>query len=469
MQCPSHVLNMQVSVPMSDPSPVRAFAQPCFAQPCLFLPWPLYYGWSSRGLFCIHAEPSHFPAMATPQTLDHLDTQDQGCIAWYEDQVVLLTGATGSLGICLLYKLAIQLPTAKIYVLCRGTVQEAMQKWEASIPEQIDEILDSGKVHCLKGDMNCDGFGLDAEDLALLQSEVTIVVHAAANISLAQSLAESVASDTLPVVRLGDLAQTFRKLRLFVHISSTFAQMHLPGGTVEEKINLVDEHEPAPRVQLDSILATGKSPYTSRFITPYGHGKYLAERLLLEYEDRFPILIVRPSSISPALRHPYPLYGPDGSIPLHTFVAITIARGFDFWEAIRVLPQRYIFDEIPVDFVANLTLLHAAAGTTGIVHAAAQMCVPYTVAEIVEKACRYTSKERLERLGATGKVNSTPRQLPLEFHNLLTESWRDWIFDCKRSLHLMGTKGPIGLEVPCNFEDLFRQRTEKWSKALINL
>lgn len=407
--------------------------------------------------------------MATEKNSGQSHFKMQDYVNWYTDQVVLLTGATGSLGVCFLYKLAMQLPTSKIYVLCRGTVQEAMQKWEASIPEQIDGILDSGKVHCIKGDMNYENFGLDAEDLQRLQGEVTVVIHAAANISLAQSLMESVDSDTLPAVRLAELACSFEKICLFVHISSTFSQMHLPGGVIEEKINLVDANEPPPRVQLASILETGKSPYTSRFITPYGHGKYLAERLLMEYEDKFPLLMVRPSSISPALHDPYPLYGPDGAIPLHTFVAITIARGFDFWEMISVLPQKYTFDEMPVDFVANLTLLHAAEGTTGIVHAAAQLCVPLTVAEIVQKARKYTSQERLERLGISGRLNSAPRQLPLEFHTLLTESWRDWIFDCKRSKHLTGLSGRIGLDVPGNFEDLLRQRVEKWSKALIGL
>ncbi|KAK3186722.1 hypothetical protein K4F52_004468 [Lecanicillium sp. MT-2017a] len=105
-----------------------------------------------------------------------------------------------------------QLPTSKVYVLCRGTVQEAMQKWEASIPEQIDDILDSGKVHCIKGDMNYENFGLDTEDLQRLQREVTVVIHAAANISLAQSLMESVDSDTLPAVRLAELACSFEKI-----------------------------------------------------------------------------------------------------------------------------------------------------------------------------------------------------------------------------------------------------------------
>lgn len=410
---------------------------------------------------CTLAVTFELTAMTSPNT--------SSCEDWYQNQTVLLTGATGSLGSCFLYKLAVRLPTAKIYVLCRGRVHDAMQKWEQYMPEQIDEIFDSGKVYCIQGNMDYEDFGLDPRDLKLLRSEVTVVVHAAANISLAQSLMESIESDTMPVLRLAKIVETFSNLERFVHISSTFAQMHLPSGIVKEALVKVDDDEPPPQEQLSSILATGNSPYTSRFITPYGHGKYLAERLLLEYQSKFPILIIRPSAISPAVLEPYPLYGPDAAIPLHTILAITIYRGFDFWEALDVLPHDYIFDEIPVDIVANVSLLHMASGTTGIVHAAAQLHVPLTVREFAQRGRQYTSREGLERLGASGRLDGKPRQLPLEFHKLLTESWRDWTFDCERSRQLLQTTGSIGLNIPNDFEALLQKRFARLSKALVGV
>ncbi|KAJ3494943.1 hypothetical protein NLG97_g3748 [Lecanicillium saksenae] len=346
---------------------------------------------------------------------------------------------------------------------------DAMQKWEQHIPEQIDEIFDSGKVNCIQGNMDHEDFGLNPRDIELLRREVTVVVHAAANISLAQSLMESIESDTMPVLRLAKIAESFSNLDRFVHISSTFAQMHLPSGIVKEALAKVEKDEPPPQEQLSSILATGSSPYTCRFITPYGHGKYLAERLLLEYQSKFPVLIIRPSAISPALQEPYPLYGPDAAIPLHTLLAITIYRGFDFWEAIDVLPHDYIFDEIPVDIVGNVSLLHMASGTTGIVHAAAQLHVPLTVRDYAQRGRKYISKEAVERLGARGRLDSKPRQLPLEFHRLLTESWRDWTFDCERSRHLLQTTGPIGLNIPHDFEALLQKRSARLSKTLVGV
>src|ERR1700742_4339470 len=119
---------------------------------------------------------------------------------WFRDQVVFLTGGTGNLGGCLLYKLAIQLPTAKIYVLCRGSMRQAMAKWEESMPEQIDDILDTGKIHCLTGDITQPNLGLGTSELEMLQNEVTVVIHSAANFSVFQALPESIRDNSLPVM-----------------------------------------------------------------------------------------------------------------------------------------------------------------------------------------------------------------------------------------------------------------------------
>jgi hypothetical protein len=44
----------------------------------------------------------------------------QDYLSFFNDQVVFLTGATGGLGGCILFKLASQLPTKKVYILCRS-------------------------------------------------------------------------------------------------------------------------------------------------------------------------------------------------------------------------------------------------------------------------------------------------------------------------------------------------------------
>lgn len=389
-------------------------------------------------------------------------------VDWYKDQVVLLTGATGSLGGCMLYKLTVQLPTAKVYALCRRSTNDAIQKWEASMPEQIDEIMDSGKLHCVLGDIASEGFGLSPVELELLQQEVTVAIHAAANISLAQHLPGSILDDCLPAINVARVVRGFSKVQRFLHVSSMFAQTHLPAGMIAEQIVKMDAHEPAPETQIAAILATGQSPYAHRFITPYAQAKYLAEQLLSKFDANYPILIVRPTSVAPAIRDPYPLYGPDGAIPLHTFLDATLERGYDVSEIIGGLQQDMVFDEIPVDLVANTCLLHIASGTSGIVHAAAQLHVPLTIAEFSAKAQFYATEVVMDRImSATAGEGGRRRELPLQFHELFSHEWRDWIVDCTSSETLRRVSGPIGIDIPHDFDDYFRARVEKWCRGFM--
>ena len=47
---------------------------------------------------------------------------------FYKEQVVFLTGATGGLGGCLLYKLSIVLDVQRLYVLIRGSESTALKR-----------------------------------------------------------------------------------------------------------------------------------------------------------------------------------------------------------------------------------------------------------------------------------------------------------------------------------------------------
>ncbi|KAJ5993471.1 male sterility protein-domain-containing protein [Penicillium sp. IBT 35674x] len=248
-------------------------------------------------------------------------------VDWYQRQVVFLTGATGSLGGCLLYKLAVQLPTARIFVLCRGSVRQAMEKWEVSMPEQIDDIFDTGKIHCLIGDITQPDFGLETSEIETLQQEVTVVIHAAASLSLFQDLLGTIQINCLPVISLARMLLSFQNIKALLHVSSISAQSFLSQNSLLEKLENISSDEESPEEQLADILATGQSPYTQLFMSPYAQAKYLAEKLLLNLQTPFPVLIIRPSSIGPAIQIPYPLYGPDGAIPIHTFAHLLIEGG----------------------------------------------------------------------------------------------------------------------------------------------
>ena len=394
-------------------------------------------------------------------------------IEWYRDQVIFLTGATGNLGGCLLYKLAVNLPVAKIYVLCRGSVHQAMQKWETSMAEQIDEIFDTGKIHCLIGDITQPNFGLGKSELEILRHEVTVAIHSAACLSFFQDLAGSIRDNCLPVMEIARILLSFHKLEAFLHVSSIASQSFLLGESVLEEAGLVSPDEGLPDTQLSAILATGESQYAERFFAPYAQAKYLAEQYLLNLDTPFPILIVRPTNIGPAIQDPYPLYGPEGAIPLYTFLQLIVESGehrrLDRFD----LPSRdIVIDEIPVDLVANTCLLHLATGSRGIVHAGSQLYVPVTLSQIITQIREYVPQALLEKADRSRVKKNlyTANQANI----ILERICRKWQIDCQRSLQFKSTQGPIGLALSGHDFDAFTEKrflqraraVESWIESL---
>ncbi|GLA68505.1 putative PKS/NRPS-like protein biosynthetic cluster [Aspergillus tubingensis] len=390
--------------------------------------------------------------------LDHVN--------WYRDQVVFLTGATGNLGGCILYKLAVQLPTKKVYVLCRRSFQQAMEKWEASMPEQVEEIFDSGKVHCIIGDTTEPHLGLRKADRDRLQQEVTVIIHSAASISMFQELHEAVQQHCSSMTNMIQLACQMTHLQAFVYISSITVCMLLSDGTAKEQFMKVTADEPDPEEQVASILATHSSPYSDRFPTSYSQAKYLAERLLFAQEESFPVLVVRPASIGPAIRDPYPLYGVPGSTPVDTAVHLFTQSGvYRSFSETKKFSQETVVDEIPVDLTANGCLLHVACGSRGIVHLGCQLYIPRTLSDLTVQWQKYGPKDLEFRMARLNKEQNGA--LARQAYDTMRRGHRGWFFDCSRSQPFQVTEGPIGLSLANHdFEEYAKARVEKQGRIL---
>lgn len=113
--------------------------------------------------------------------MDAIDSRSK-YVQYYESQTVFLTGGTGGLGTCLLYKLSMELPTKKIYVLVRHK-DKALQTWRKFIPGQIDSMLNSGKIVLVTGDIGKSNLGIEERMLAEIASDATIVINSVRKIS----------------------------------------------------------------------------------------------------------------------------------------------------------------------------------------------------------------------------------------------------------------------------------------------
>ncbi|KAJ5295644.1 NAD-binding domain 4 protein [Penicillium antarcticum] len=378
----------------------------------------------------------------------------------FKNHTVLLTGSTGALGACLLYKLAVQLPTKKIYVLIRSTPDVALQKWRDLMPDQMESIILSQKLHYIRGDISQPSFGLDNLSMEKLCRDVTLIVNAAADISFASNILEAVRANCLPALELARLASEFSSLKLFVQISTAYVNSFLPDGEVEEKIYEVSDNDPED--VLSSILDSGNSSDTARFFSSYSHAKYLMERLLLERYPTLPLMLLRPTCFGPALRDPYRLYGPDSSLPLNEFGKAFIAMRdpaqiFHATEGSQ--SGTNVLDEIPVDFIANACLLHAANETYGIVHVGCELYVSRTFDDFIDLYRLVVPPEKQ----ASGVVFVQSRNQDQCFlADLVRVGTRNWRFDCSRSKWISGVYGPLSLHF--SGEDAEDLRTERMRK-----
>ncbi|KAJ5503797.1 Male sterility NAD-binding [Penicillium fimorum] len=370
----------------------------------------------------------------------------------FEGHTVFLTGGTGCLGGCLLYKLSLQLPTRKIFVLVRGNSQRAIEKLRKSMPNHAEAILATKKVEFVVGDMKLVNFGIETDVLGQLQDQVTLVIHTAAKIKLEGPIRDALESNCLPALEMARIASEFRRLKLLIQISTSYVNSHLPDGPVLERIyQLGDEEDPED--ELASILTLGTSPHVGKFSSTYTQAKHLMERLLLNRFPLLPVLLLRPTIFGPAFRHPYPLYGSEDSTPLSKFTRLWFSdRGAtQVWHATEGYQTgTNILDEIPVDLVANACLLHAAARTTGIVQVGAQLYHPITFDDVFRLGFENATlavKREFPKIIFT-QDRTTPQCFLAE---LIQVGTRNWLFDCGRSYWLKQASGPLSIQV-CKHE-----------------
>ncbi|KAJ0161301.1 Fatty acyl-CoA reductase 2 [Colletotrichum tanaceti] len=380
---------------------------------------------------------------------------------FFQHQVVLLTGATGGLGGCLLYKLAVVLRVPKVYVVIRKTRQQAIETWATTMPNHINEILQTGSVRFVDGDMTAPRYGLADRDVRAMASDVTVVINAAANIGLKRPLRQLVRENCLSALELGELATGFTKLVSYVQVSSAYALSDLPDGPMEERIYPIGDAADASRL-LNDILS-GTTGSSAGFAWPYAKSKRLMECLMDQrLSRRLPLLIVRPTGIAPAIKEPFELYLPNASCPLNTFYSRMMyptTAGGD--TALFHAPEgfssgRNTVDEIPVDLVSNMILQHVRRRTRGVVHASSQSYTPRTLDDYLDDLARHVPadwRSRMPRPAFT--ADRSARQCRVaEFYVIKS---RNWLVRTDRSRDLE-VGGPIGLGIRDHDIEAFTER-----------
>ncbi|MDJ6959079.1 non-ribosomal peptide synthetase [Salmonella enterica] len=173
-------------------------------------------------------------------------------------RAVLLTGATGFIGIYLL-KMLLATPGCVVHCLVRGDDQRSAQErlWERFcwyFPHANRDAL-SARVVVHEGSLNSVDFGLAPAAFTRLAREIDTVVHAAADVRLMAPLDELRQTNVEGTCAIVEFCHMERAKRL--HFVSTLSV----AGIVTDKQSFSEDH-----------LHIGQS-----FMTPYEQSKYEAE------------------------------------------------------------------------------------------------------------------------------------------------------------------------------------------------
>ncbi len=150
---------------------------------------------------------------------------------------ILITGGTGLLGSGITAGL-LRRETEKIYVLIRARNKEAaMHRLKEAWYHEKDLYREIGnRVIPVTGDLLEEDLGLREEDIETLRSEVSVIIHTAAETHFQKSEQELMNVNRDGTARMIALAKTLPHLKRFVHISTAYAAGQRDGLIKEEEL-----------------------------------------------------------------------------------------------------------------------------------------------------------------------------------------------------------------------------------------
>lgn len=271
-------------------------------------------------------------------------------------ELILVTGATGFLGVQLVHELLDSQPQATLALLIRDRAGQSGQERADLVVPPSQRV----RVQVYSGDVGQPNCGLDPAAYGRLSAETTRVIHSAATVRFDHSLAEARRINVEGTRRILDFAAGARRLRSLAYVGTAYV--------AGERTGLVREGE----------LAVGQG-----YRNTYEQTKAEAEALVQSRLSDIPGVILRPSIIVGDSRT-----GVTSSFKMMYWPLKIYARRL--WRTVPGFPDA-VLDIVPVDFVAaavaRLAFDEAALGST--VHLCAGPGGSATIQQIAQRAAEF--------------------------------------------------------------------------------
>lgn len=231
----------------------------------------------------------------------------------YEDQSILVSGATGFIGKVLVEKLLRDCKKIKnIYILLRSKKGDGLPKrfenFKNSIVFNNLRKIDASvfdKIIPIEGDLMEPKLGISESDEEFLSKNLNIIIHCAASVRFDEPIRVALQMNTISTKNMLHLAEKCDNLKGFVHVSTAysntnqkiiFEKIYDPFIDYKHFLDLFDKNE-------NQELAALCEKALEIFPNTYVLTKHLAEKLVSEHEH-LPITIVRPSIVTPSNLEP---------------------------------------------------------------------------------------------------------------------------------------------------------------------
>ena len=272
------------------------------------------------------------------------------------EELILVTGATGFLGVQLVHELLDRQPNATLALLIRDRPgQSGQQRADLIVP-----AAQRARIQVYSGDVSQPNCGLDAAVWQRLSAETTRVIHSAATVRFDHSLEEARRINVEGTRRVLDFAGGARQLRSFAYVGTAYV--------AGERNDLVRESE----------LAVGQG-----YRNTYEQTKAEAEALVRSRLGSLPGVILRPSIIVGDSRT-----GVTSSFKMMYWPLKIYARRL--WRTVPGYPDA-VLDIVPVDFVATsvarMVFDEAALGNT--IHLCAGPRGSATIQQVAQRAAEF--------------------------------------------------------------------------------